>query len=142
MEYLNVLNEALAQINELKISKTSEIRKKFVKLVKDKFVDGNGTFVMELEEDEEEIVVTPNDIQAFFKYGLIVKNGNEIKLTPKGVACAVGVEVDTNGDGNIDAEELKSFVDKEFAPEKALKLKNWITGTTNGENKYTKTESW
>jgi hypothetical protein len=117
-------------LNELTIDKKSEIRKKFLTLIKAKFSDG-GMF-MTTEAGDTRVKVTPEDIQTFQRYKLLSKKGKGVKLTNKGVACAMGLPVTSNeGDDKYSVEFLKSKCKELFPKVKDTEASfmKWIVAT-------------
>ena len=125
-KYLTILEQ---ELNEVTIHKTSELRKKFVSLVKDKFSDNGGFLVM--EAGDKKYKITQDDLQNFHRYKLLAKNNKGIRVTNKGIACAMGVEVGSNED---DTKYTVNFLKTKFkdlfppkAPEKDFM--KWIIAT-------------
>jgi len=116
-------------LSEVKIDKTSLIRKKFVVMVKKNFLGNDNLFVTE----DDTLEIGSDDVKAFFKYKLLDKQPEGIKVTNKGIACAMGVDVNSNeDDSNYSVDTLKAYAEKIFAPNDLDKFKKWIIATSSG----------
>lgn len=91
-DYVKLVESCL---NEQKICKSSELYKKFIKLVQDYFVPRakNGEVILANSIDEP---LTSNDIQLFCKYNLLTKQDEKIKMTKKGMMLATDKEIEVN----------------------------------------------
>jgi len=130
----SVLTESDEIINELKINPTSSIRKKFLKLVKQKFIEnGNNLIVHEVEETNEEEPITADDIKLFLAYKLLKKVGNVIKVTLKGIASALGMEVDSQeDDSNYGKDVIKNFALQKYGSNTEKVFKKLVIVTSRG----------
>lgn len=79
-------------LDEININPTSVISKKFMTLVRAHFLPKKKN----LDESIENNKITKSDILMFMRYGLLEKIKDKVKLTAKGLACAVGMTVNTN----------------------------------------------
>lgn len=81
-------------LDELNINPTSTISKKFIRLVRAHFLPKEKKELEEAVFDDNKI--TKSDILMFMRYGLLEKIKDKVKLTMKGIACSIGMSLDTN----------------------------------------------
>jgi len=144
-EYVKLVESCLS---EQQICKTSEIYRKFIKLVQGYFIPKakNGELIL-IQSNEEPL--RTDDIEIFCKHKLIAKQDNKIRLTKKGMMLATGKEIDscyepTEDEFKNHIEQVKDEVKNMSPKEKELNSQYGyvLTVYANGSSKSSHEDEW